>query len=58
MKNVFTRFILRIDISKKIISEATEIHKSENKDAKKKVTKEQRLLNKTLTGNGGRLQTR
>lgn len=35
MKNVFTRFILRIDISKKIISEATEIHKSEKKDAKK-----------------------
>lgn len=55
MKNIFTRFIIRIDISKKIISEATEIHKSENKDAKK-VNKEQRLLNKTLTSNEGRLQ--
>lgn len=34
MKNVFSKFIIRIDISKEIISEATEIHKSENKEAK------------------------
>lgn len=56
MKNVFTKFIIRIDISKKIISEATEIHKSENKEAKKKVNKEQRLLNNTLTSKEGRPQ--
>lgn len=56
MKNAFTKFIIRIDISKKIISEATEIHKSENKEAKKKVNKEQRLLNSTLTSKEGRPQ--
>lgn len=39
--------IIRIDISKEIISEAIEIHKSENKEAKKE-TKKQRLLNNTL----------